>query len=270
VRLVDSHCHIDGEEFDADRADVLARARAVGVSPMIVVGTGGSYAKIATAPALAEREPDVFAAVGVHPHDAARIPAADFDRVEELARHPRVVAVGETGLDYYYDHSPKDAQAAAFRRQIRLARRIGKPVVCHIRDAHADALAILVEEKAAEVGGVIHCFTGGPADAKAYVAAGFHVSWSGIVTFGKSAAPIREAVKETPIDRILVETDSPYLAPVPVRGKRCEPAFVVNTAAVVAIARGLPLEELAAATVANAFRLFGLTLPGATGRKPAL
>ncbi len=267
MRLVDSHCHIDGEKFAADRADVLARARAAGVSPLVVVGTGATYAEIAAAVALAEQEPDVFATVGVHPHDAAKIPAADFTQVERLAAHPRVVAVGETGLDFYYDNSPRDAQAEAFRRQIRLARRLGKPVVCHIRDAHPESLAILVEERAAEVGAVIHCFTGGPDEARGYVAAGFHVSFSGIVTFpGKSADPIRAAVKHVPLDRILVETDSPFLAPVPMRGKRCEPAFVVHTAEVVAREAGVPLPELAAATVANTSRLFRLTPPAVAGK----
>jgi TatD DNase family protein len=257
--LIDSHCHIDGDRFDADRAEVLARARAAGVSPMIVVGTGASLAEIRRAAELAEAEPDVYAAVGVHPHDAVHLDDAMLAGLEELARRPRVVAVGETGLDYHYDHSPRDAQAESFRRQIRLARALGKPVVCHIRDAHADALTVLREERAAEVGGVIHCFTGTPDEARAHVELGFHVSFSGIVTFpGKSADPIRAAVRVVPKDRLLVETDAPYLAPVPLRGKRCEPAMVVHTAEVVAREAGLPLPELCAVTVANASRVFGL------------
>jgi TatD DNase family protein len=174
---------------------------------------------------------------------------------ERLAPHPRVVAIGETGLDFYYDHSDRAAQADVFRRFIGLARRVGKPVVCHIRDAHEEARAILAAEGAMEVGGVIHCFTGTPDDAAAYVAMGFHVSFSGIVTY-KTAQPIRDAVRQVPLDRILIETDCPYLAPVPKRGKRNEPAFVVHTAEVVAREAGVPVADLAAATVANTARIF--------------
>jgi TatD DNase family protein len=258
MKLIDSHGHVDGAEFDADRDAVLARARAAGIERLVTVGTGPSLAQIGRAVALAEREPDVVAAVGVHPHDAARIAPDWWPALEELARRPRVVAVGETGLDYYYDHSPKDAQQTAFRAHVALARRVGKPVVCHVRDAHADTLAILRDEGAAEVGGVIHCFTGGPDDARAYVALGMHVSFSGIVSF-KTADAIRAAVAEVPLDRILIETDCPYLAPVPMRGRRNEPAFLVHTAAVVARAAGVPVEVLAEATVVNTSRLFRLT-----------
>jgi TatD DNase family protein len=263
MKLIDSHCHIDGEDFDGDREAVLARAREAGVSPLVVVGTGASLALIRKAVALAEREPDVFAAVGVHPHDAARIQPDWWGPLEELARHPKVVAVGETGADFHYDNSPRVDQLAAFREHVRLARRAGKPVVCHVRDAHEETRVILQEERAAEVGGVIHCFTGGPDDAAAYVKLGMHISFSGIVTFkGKSADPIRAAVKRVPLDRILVETDAPFLAPVPMRGQRNEPAFVLHTAEVVAREAGVPLETLAAATVANASALFRLTAHG--------
>ena len=258
--MIDSHCHIDGEEFDADRADVLARARAAGVSPLVVVGTGSTIAAIRRAPQLAERETDVYATVGVHPHDAARFPDAEWEELEALARAPRVVAVGETGLDFYYDTAPREAQAAAFRRQIRLAHAVGKPVVCHVRDAHAEALALLAEERAAEVGAVIHCFTGTAADATAYVKAGFHISFSGIVTFkGASAEPIREAAKVVPHDRILLETDAPYLAPVPRRGKRNEPSYLPHTAEVVAGCAGLPVADLIARATANTREFFRLT-----------
>jgi TatD DNase family protein len=258
MRLIDSHGHVDGKEFDADRDAVLARARAAGVSPLVVVGTGESLARIGRAVALAEHEPDVFAAVGVHPHDAAKIQPDWWPALEEWARRPRVVAVGETGLDYHYDHSPRPEQQAAFRAHVGLARRVGKPVVCHVRDAHPDTVRILDEEGAAEVGGVIHCFTGGPDDARAYVALGMHVSFSGIVTF-RTADAIRAAVAEVPLDRILIETDCPYLAPVPMRGKRNEPAFLVHTAEAVARAAGVTPEALASATVVNTSRLFRLT-----------
>lgn len=253
--LTDSHAHVDGPEFDADRDQVLARARAAGVRRIVVIGAVGEPASAERAVALAERDPDVFATVATHPHDAGKMTADWWAVHERLATHPRVVAIGETGLDYYYDHSARDAQADAFRRFVALARQVGKPVVCHVRDAHAEARAILAEEGAAEVGGVIHCFTGTPDDAAAYVAMGFHVSFSGIVTY-KNAQPIRDAVRRVSLDRILVETDCPYLAPVPVRGRRNEPAYVVHTAAVVAREAGIELAALAAATVANTARIF--------------
>jgi TatD DNase family protein len=255
ITLTDSHAHVDGPEFDADRDEVLARARAAGVRRIVVIGAVGEPVSAERAVALAERDLDVFATVATHPHDVDKMTDAWWAIHERLAPHPRVVAIGETGLDFYYDHSAREAQAVAFRRFIALARRVGKPVVCHIRDAHAEARAILAAEGAAEVGAVIHCFTGTPEDAAAYVAMGFHVSFSGIVTY-KSAQPIRDAVRQVPLDRILIETDCPYLAPVPRRGKRNEPAFVVHTAEVVAREAGIPVEALAAATVANTARIF--------------
>jgi TatD DNase family protein len=258
--MIDSHCHIDGDEFAADRDEVLARARAAGVSELVVIGTGASLEAIARAPAFARATPGVHATVGVHPHDAARFPASDWDGLEALARDPGVCAVGEMGLDFYYDTSPREAQAEVFRRQIRLARAVGKPIVCHVRDAHAESLAILREERAAEVGAVIHCFTGNAAEATAYVAEGFLISFSGIVTFkGASAEPIREAARAVPLDRILLETDAPYLAPVPRRGKRNEPAFLPHTAEVVAACQGIAAEALVAATDANTRKFFGLS-----------
>lgn len=264
IELIDSHAHVDGPEFDGDRAEVLARARAAGVRRIVVIGAVGEPDSAERAVALAERDPDVWATIATHPHDAGKMTPAWWEVHERLADHPRVVAIGETGLDFYYDHSDRGAQAEAFRRFVALARRVDKPVVCHIRDAHAEARAILEETAAAELGVVIHCFTGTPDDAAAYVAMGCHVSFSGIVTY-KNAGPIREAVARVPLERILIETDCPYLSPVPMRGKRNEPAFVTHTAAVVAQARGVPLDELAAATVANTTRIFRLpaTAPAA-------
>jgi TatD DNase family protein len=183
---------------------------------------------------------------------------------ERLARHPRVVAIGETGLDYYYDHSPRDVQKDAFARFVELARAVGKPVVCHIRDAHDDARHILRQTRASELGVVIHCFTGTPDDARAYAELGCYVSFSGIVTY-KTAQPIRDAVPLVPRDRVLIETDCPYLAPVPMRGKRNEPAFVVHTAEVVARCAGVALDELAALTTENACRVY--RLPALTDRR---
>jgi TatD DNase family protein len=255
IELCDSHAHVDGPEFDADRAEVLARARAAGVRRIVVIGAVGDPDSAERAVALAERDPDVWATVATHPHDAGRMTDAWWQIHERLAPHPRVVAIGETGLDYYYDHSPRQAQADAFRRFVALARRVGKPVVCHVRDAHDDARAILAETGACDLGVVIHCFTGTPDDAAAYVAMGCHVSFSGIVTY-KNAQPIRDAVARVPLDRLLIETDCPYLAPAPMRGRRNEPAFVAHTAAAVAQAAGVPVETLAAATVANTARIF--------------
>ena len=261
LELTDSHAHVDGPEFDADRDAVLTRARAAGVKRIVVIGAVGDIASAQRAVDLAERDPDVFATVATHPHDAGQLTDAWWQVHERLARHPRVVAIGETGLDFFYAHGPRDAQAVAFRRFVALARAVGKPVVCHVRDAHAEARAILAETGAAEVGGIIHCFTGTPDDAAAYVELGFHVSFSGIVTY-KTAQPIRDAVRRVPLARILIETDCPYLAPIPQRGKRNEPAFVVHTAEVVAREAGVPLAELAAATVANTARIFRFPAAG--------
>jgi TatD DNase family protein len=257
LEFIDSHAHVDGPEFDADRADVLARARAAGVRRMIVIGAVGDVASAERAVALAEADPEVWATIATHPHDVGRMTPAWWETHARLARHPRVVAIGETGLDYHYDHGPRDVQRAAFVRFVELAREVGKPVVCHVRDAHDDARAILRDTRAAELGVVIHCFTGTAEDAEAYAAMGCYVSFSGIVTY-KNAQPIRDAVRRVPRDRLLVETDCPYLAPVPVRGRRNEPAFVVHTAAAVAAAAGMELAELARTTVANTCAIFGL------------
>jgi TatD DNase family protein len=255
--LIDSHCHLDFPELQNELPEVLARARQAGVVTMICIGAGRDLAPAHAAVALAAREPDVFASVGIHPHDVASMTADTWLVLDDLARAPRVVGIGETGLDYFYDHSPRDAQQAAFRRFIALARAVGRPVVCHIRDAHEDAAQILTDEGARDVGGVIHCFTGGVADARRYLDLGFHISLSGILTF-KNAQPIREAAADTPLDRLMVETDAPFLAPIPHRGKRNEPAFVVHTLALLAELRGIGFDEAAAATTANARRLFRL------------
>ena len=259
MMLIDSHAHVDGPEFDADRGEVLARARAAGVQRIVVIGAVGEPESAARAVALAERDPEIWATVATHPHDAAKMTPDWWAVHDRLARHPRVVAIGETGLDYYYDHSPRDVQQAAFARFIELARAVGKPVVCHIRDAHDDARAILREGGVADC--VIHCFTGTPDDARAYAELGYYVSFSGIVTY-KTAQPLRDAVPLVPRDRLLIETDCPYLAPIPRRGKRNEPAFLAHTAEVVARCSGMSFEELAEITTRNACRVFGLPEPG--------
>jgi len=260
--FIDSHAHIDGDAFAEDRDACLARARAAGVREIVVIGATGGLAEAERAVHLAETDPDLWATVGIHPHDVGAMEPGWWDALAELARHPRVVGIGETGLDYYYDHSPRELQGQAFARFIAMAQEVGKPVVCHIRDAHEEARAILEAAwtERARIGCVIHCFTGTPEDAEAYAAMGCHVSFSGIVTFkGAKCDPIREAVRRVPLDRLLIETDCPYLAPQPWRGKRNEPAYVVHTAEVVAREAGLPLADLAARTTENARAFFSLT-----------
>ncbi|HSN91808.1 MAG TPA: TatD family hydrolase, partial [Anaeromyxobacteraceae bacterium] len=202
--------------------------------------------------------PDLFAAtIGVHPHECARVPEADWEMAERLARDPRVVGVGETGLDFHYDHSPRDVQEASFRRSIATAKAVGKPVVVHVREADEVCARVLREEGVPAAGGVVHCFTGDAGDARAYLDLGLFVSVAGVVTF-RNAEAIREAVRIVPRDRLLVETDCPYLAPVPHRGRRNEPAFVVETARKVAELWGVPVAEAARVTSENARRLFRL------------
>jgi TatD DNase family protein len=254
---IDSHAHVDGPEFDADRDEVLDRARTAGVERIIVIGAVGPPDSAQRAVDLASRRADIFATVATHPHDVAGMTEQWWSVHERLAPHPKVVAIGETGLDYYYDHSPREAQQVAFVRFIDLARRVGKPLVCHIRDAHDDALRLLSEQHAAELGVIIHCFTGSPENAAAYVAMGCYVSFSGIATY-KTAESIRQAIAVVPPDRLLIETDCPYLAPIPKRGRRNEPSFLVHTAEVVAKAAGLSLAELSRHTMANTCSVFRL------------
>jgi TatD DNase family protein len=255
--MIDSHCHLDGEGFAADLPQVLERARAAGVTAMICIGSGGDLGPARSSVALAARETDVYASVGVHPHDVARMAEDDWTALASLGSAARVVGIGETGLDYHYDYSPRDAQREAFRRFVALARAVRRPVISHVRDAHGDAAEILRAEGAADVGGVIHCFTGGVDDARAYLDLGHHLSFSGILTF-KTADDIRAAARFAPPERILVETDAPYLAPIPHRGKRNEPAYVAHTLEALAQVRGVPVAELDRITTENTRRLFGL------------
>jgi len=257
VPLVDSHCHLGDPTFEADRDLVIARACAHGVKRMVTIGAGAPLASNEAAVALAEAHADVFAAVAVHPHDAKEITEETYDALRPMWAHAKVVAVGETGLDYYYRHSPPETQRAHLRRFIHEARRTDLPLVIHCRDAFPDLLAILSEEDAGAVGGVIHCFSGTPADAVACLALGFSVSFSGIVTF-KNAAALRDAVRATPLDRLLIETDAPYLAPAPHRSRRNEPALVRQVAEQVARVTGRDLAEVAHTTTLNAERLFHL------------
>lgn len=254
--LIDSHCHVDRHEYGAEVEDVLGRAKAAGVVHAIVVGLWRGPGDFGGAlDVAAENEGFLSPTICVHPHDVGRAPPEDFDRCEKLAAFARVVAVGETGLDYHYDHSPRPRQREAFRRFIALAKKVRKPLVVHVREADADCAAILCEEGAGP--GVVHCFTGDRDAARCYLDLGFHVSISGVVTF-RNAEELRAAVRLVPDDRLLVETDSPFLAPVPHRGKRNEPAFVVEVARKVADVRGKTFEEIAEITTRNARRLFGL------------
>jgi TatD DNase family protein len=254
--LIDTHCHLESEYFPEGADEVLSRARSAGVTGFVCVGVG-SLEQTQNAIALAQRRPDVWATVGVHPHDAASFDATLETELLRLASLARVVAIGEIGLDFHYDHSPREKQTAVFRRFIALARELEKPMVIHTRNAAAETLQILSEEKASEVGGVIHCFSENKAFAEQALALNFDLSFSGIVTF-KRATDIQEVAAWAPADRILVETDSPYLAPVPLRGKRCEPAHVLHTAQFVANLRGVSLEELARVTSQNAARRLGV------------
>jgi TatD DNase family protein len=257
VTLVDSHCHLDEPRFAADRAAVIERAQAAGVTRMVTIGASDDMHANYDALALAQRHAGVFATVGVHPHAARIVSPAVIEEIACLAQTPKVVAIGETGLDYYYDNSPRAQQQEAFRQFIQLARQRQLPVVVHLRDAYEDAAAILREEGATDVGGVIHCFSGDRLAARAFLDLGFHLSFAGIVTF-KNADELRAVVRTTPADRLLVETDAPFLTPVPHRGKRNEPAYVVLTAAAIAAVRQQPLDELAALAGTNAERLFRL------------
>ncbi|WP_085809663.1 TatD family hydrolase [Sphingomonas sp. TZW2008] len=255
--LADSHCHLNYKGLVEEQQAVLARARARGVTAMLNIATRESEWDDVLA--TAEREPDVWATVGIHPHEADQHPHVDTQRLVARAEHPRVVGVGESGLDYYYDHSDRARQQASFRAHIAAAREAGVPIVVHTRDAEEDTAAILRDElgKGAFTG-VIHCFTGTGAFADVALDLGFYISLSGIVTF-KSARDLQETAKRLPLERLLIETDAPFLAPVPHRGKPGEPAFVADTASFLATLRGDELEELHEVTARNFHTLFSKT-----------
>lgn len=253
--LVDSHCHLDFPDFAAELDAVVERARAAGVGRMLTIGTRlSAFDQVL---AVAERYDDVCCTVGVHPHEAAAESAVTAERLMEIARHPKVVGIGEAGLDYYYDNAPRERQREVFRLHICAARESGLPLIVHSRNADEETVALLAEGAggAGRLTGVIHCFSSTRVLAQGALDLGFYISLSGIVTF-KNAVELRAIAAEVPEDRLLVETDSPYLAPVPKRGKRNEPAFVAHTAACVAELRGVAPETLAAQTTENFFRLF--------------
>ena len=307
MRLVDSHVHLDDRKFDADREAVIERALAAGVERMMAIGTGSGPPDLETAIRQAERYPFIFATIGVHPHDASKATAETFARLRELAAHPKVLAIGEIGLDYHYDFSPREVQRAVFQKQLEIAAEAGKPIVIHSREAWADTMAMLASRplpdgRGSDTGseprpseavkkwqakacptrvghalacplpacgrffhsisgsgwsghrGIIHCFTGDSQQAREALDLGFHLAFGGVLTFPNAEA-VREAARITPEDRLLVETDCPYLAPIPHRGRRNEPAFVVEVARRLAEVRGSTLDEIAGQTTRNFERL---------------
>lgn len=262
--FVDSHAHIDGAEFDEDRDEVVARARAAGVGAILNVGTGDPHGgSLERAVEVAERYEGVYAAVGVHPHDAKLWDGRAEARLISLVKGSgRVIAWGEIGLDYHYDHSPRDVQRQVFARQLRLARGLRLPVIIHSREADEDTLNLLRDEwDASGRGGVMHCFGGGPRLAEGALELGFMISFAGNVTFKKAEA-LCEVARNVPLESLLVETDCPYLAPVPLRGRRNEPAYVVETARFLAALCGLDAEEFGRITSDNFARFFDLELGG--------
>ena len=252
--LVDSHCHLNYPGLIEELPDVLSRARGAGVGTMVCICSRmGEFADIR---AIAEANPDIYCSVGVHPHDSGNDAPIDLQTLLTAAEHPKVVGIGETGLDFYYDSSPRDAQETNFRTHIAAARETGLPLIVHTRDADARTVEILSEEyEKGPFPGIIHCFTAGPELAESVIKLGFYISLSGIITF-RNAEELRETIKRLPLERILVETDSPFLAPIPKRGKRNEPSFVVHTAERAAELFGIGPEDLARTTTANFFRLF--------------
>jgi TatD DNase family protein len=260
MSLIDTHAHLSFPDFDADRAEVLARAWAAGLEAIVCVGAGAGLLGNLRAIELARTDERLFAIVGIHPHDAGKMADDWLDRIEAMARDPKVVAVGEIGLDYHYDHAAPDVQRERFRELLVLCDRVEKPVVIHDREAHEDVWAIVEEIGMPKRGGVFHCFSGDVRFAERVVRGGFFLSIPGVVTF-KKAADLHEVVSEMPLERMVLETDCPYLAPDPHRGKRNEPAFVAGVAEKIAKLKGLAAEDVARVTALNARRLF--TLPGA-------
>lgn len=255
IELIDTHVHLMDKQFVKDLPQVLERARAAGISKMVNIGYDLSSGQEGVA--MAEREEGLFAVVGIHPHDAVTCTSRALKEMENMAKNPKVVALGEMGLDYYRDLSPRDVQKEAFREQLRLAKRLNKPVVIHDRDAHQDVMEILKEEKVIEIGGVMHCYSGSWEMAREAMKMDLYISIAGPVTFN-NARRLQDIGKLVPLNRLLIETDCPYLAPEPYRGKRNEPAYVVKVAEKIAELKGITLESLAAATTDNAGKLFGI------------
>jgi TatD DNase family protein len=253
--LIDSHAHIQGSEYASEVEAVVQRAREAGVETIIVVGGAGELSSNQAAVALAESHRALYATVGMHPHDAKDVGEDEIEKLKHLTAKAKVIAVGETGLDFYYNHSPHEVQRKVFARFIQMARETNLPLVVHERDGSQDAAELLRSEGGGHVRGVIHCFTGDSQAARKYLDLGFYLSFTGIITF-KNAEPLREVVRAVPLERMLVETDSPYLTPVPHRGKRNEPAYVRFVAETIAKVKGLTFEEVARVTTHNVRELF--------------
>lgn len=258
MELIDSHAHLDFPQFDADRAAVLERARQAGVQTVLAIGSGPGPEKLDAALPFAEQHDWIYATVGIHPQEARLATEAHFEQIDRLAHHPRVIAWGEVGLDYHEDHSPRDVQQRIFRRQLEQARAAKLPIVVHCREAWPDCLAVLEQDwRASGLGGILHCFSGTLDEANMGMAMGFLVSFAGNLTYPK-AKNLRDVARELPLDRLLIETDAPFLAPQPHRGKRNEPAYVAEVARTLASVRDLAAEEIAAVTAANFRRFFRL------------
>lgn len=255
--LIDTHCHVQTEEFDSDREAVLDRARGAGVETLVVVGGAGDLSANDKAVALAERRAGLFATVGMHPHDAKDAGAEAMDRLRSLAGHPKVVAIGETGLDFHYEHSPRQVQRDMFERFVAMALETRLPIVVHNRESDREVAETIRDRGKGKLTGVIHCFSSDADAARSFLDLGFYLSFSGIVTF-RNADALRDVARWVPLDRLLVETDAPFLAPVPKRGQRNEPAHVRFVAETLARVRGVDVEEVAHATSRNARTLFGL------------
>jgi TatD DNase family protein len=259
--LIDSHAHIDFPQFADDREAMLQRARDAGVGTLLAIGTGPGPEKLDAAIPFAEQHDWIYTSVGIHPHEAKEVTRQHLDELARLAQHPKVIAWGEIGLDYFYDHSPRDVQATVFRSQMELAHAAKLPIIIHCRDAWDDCLALIEKHwRPTGLAGILHCFTGTFGHAKRGLDMGFLISFAGNATYPKTQN-IRDVAKEIPLDRILIETDSPFLAPQPYRGKRNEPAYVAEVAKTLATVRNLAPEEIAAATAANFRRLFRIARP---------
>jgi TatD DNase family protein len=262
MELIDSHAHIDFPQFAEDREAMLDRARAAGVTTLLAIGTGTGPQKLDSALPFAEQHDWIYATVGVHPHEAKEVRQQHLDELARLARHPKVIAWGEIGLDYFYDHSPRDVQQKVFREQMTLAAQAKLPIIIHCRDAWSDCLNILEEVwRPSGLGGILHCFSSTLEDARRGIEMGFMISFAGNSTYPK-ARNLRDIAKALPLENILIETDAPYLAPQPWRGKRNEPAYVAEVARMLANVRNCPAEEMASATAHNFRRFFGLARAG--------
>src|SRR6201987_1936602 len=261
MELIDSHAHIDFPQFAEDRAAMLQRAREAGVQALLAIGTGPGPEKLDAALPYAEQHDWIYASIGIHPHEAKQATPQHFDQLAGLAQHPKVIAWGEIGLDYFYDHSPRGVQAEVFRTQMDLAHAAKLPIIIHCRDSWDDCLALIEQHwQPTGLGGILHCFTGTLDHAKRGLDMGFYISFAGNSTYPKTQH-LRDVAKEIPVERILIETDSPCLAPQAYRGKRNEPAYVAEVAKTLAAVRNLPPEEFAAATAANFRRLLRIARP---------